>query len=166
MCQKTKRRKDFVQKINWRLKFYYRWEFCIRVLMRREGRNEDDEREVRWTHSVKRGRNKGWARQPRQVTKRWDALAEISFGGKSTSLATDILLEIVMKSWACQVALVVKNLPAKAGDSWLDPWVRNIPWGRAWHHTPVLLPGESHGQRSLAGYSPEGHKELDLTEAT
>ena len=32
--------------------------------------------------------------------------------------------------------------------------------------TPVFLPGESHGQRSLAGYSPQGRKELDMTEAT
>ena len=35
---------------------------------------------------------------------------------------------------------------------------------RQCHPTPVLLPGESHGQRSLAGYSPWGHKELDMTE--
>ena len=35
-----------------------------------------------------------------------------------------------------------------------DPWIRKIPWRRAWHPTPVFLPGESHGQRSLAGYSP------------
>ena len=46
-----------------------------------------------------------------------------------------------------------------------NPWVRKIPW-RAWQHTPVFLPGESHGQRSLAGYSPLGHKELDMTEET
>ena len=36
----------------------------------------------------------------------------------------------------------------------------------AWQRTPVFLPGESHGQRSLAGYSPYSHKELDMTEAT
>ena len=47
-----------------------------------------------------------------------------------------------------------------------DPWVRKIPWKRARQSTPVLLPGESHGQRSLAGYSPRGHKESDMTEAT
>ena len=39
------------------------------------------------------------------------------------------------------------------------PWVGNSPWRRAWPPTPVLLPGESHGQRSLAGYSPWGRKE-------
>ena len=35
-----------------------------------------------------------------------------------------------------------------------NPWVGKIPWRRAWQPTPVFLPGESHGQRSLAGYSP------------
>ena len=39
-----------------------------------------------------------------------------------------------------------------------------IPWRRAWQPTPVFLPGESHGQRSLAGYSPWGRKESDTTE--
>ena len=35
-----------------------------------------------------------------------------------------------------------------------DSWIQKIPWRRAWQSTPVFLPGESHGQRSLAGYSP------------
>ena len=47
-----------------------------------------------------------------------------------------------------------------------DPWVRKIPWRRAWQPTPVFLPGKSHGQRSLMGYSSCGHKELDTTERT
>ena len=46
----------------------------------------------------------------------------------------------------------------------LDPWVGKILWRRAWQTTPVFLPGESHGQRSQVGYSPQGHKELDMTE--
>ena len=45
-----------------------------------------------------------------------------------------------------------------------DPWVRRIPWRREWLPTPVFLPGESHGQRSLAGCSPWGPKESDMTE--
>ena len=48
----------------------------------------------------------------------------------------------------------------------LDRWVRKIPWRRVWQPTPVFLPGESHRQRSLVGYGPWGHKELDTTEAT
>ena len=42
-----------------------------------------------------------------------------------------------------------------------DSWARKIPWGREWQPTPVFLPGEFHGQRSLAGYSLWGHKESD-----
>jgi len=58
---------------------------------------------------------------------------------------------------------MVKTLPAvqKTG---FDPWVRKIPWRRKWQSTPVFLPGESHGQRSLAGYSPRDCKESDTTE--
>ena len=44
----------------------------------------------------------------------------------------------------------------------LDPWVGKISWKRKWYPTPEL-PGKSHGQRSLAGYSPRGHKESDMT---
>ena len=39
-----------------------------------------------------------------------------------------------------------------------DPWVGKIPWRRAWQPTPEFLLGESPGQRSLAGYSPWGHR--------
>ena len=58
---------------------------------------------------------------------------------------------------------MVKNLPAprRAG---FNPWAGKIPWKRAQQPTPVFLPGEFHGQRSLAGYSPWGRKESDATE--
>ena len=45
-----------------------------------------------------------------------------------------------------------------------DPWVGKSPWRRERLPTPVLLPGESHGQRSLEGYSPWGHRAPDTTE--
>ena len=47
-----------------------------------------------------------------------------------------------------------------------DPWEGKIPWRRAWQSTLVVLPDKSHGQRGLAGCSPWGHKELDMTEHT
>ena len=47
-----------------------------------------------------------------------------------------------------------------------NPWVRKIPWRRKWQPTPVYLLGESHGQKSLVGYSPWSRKEPDMTEAT
>ena len=45
-----------------------------------------------------------------------------------------------------------------------DPWVRKVPWKRDWYLTPIFLPRESHGQRSLSGYSLQGHSEVDTTE--
>ena len=47
-----------------------------------------------------------------------------------------------------------------------QPWVRKILWRRVWQPTLECLPGEPHGQRSLADYSPRSHKESDTTEAT
>jgi len=58
---------------------------------------------------------------------------------------------------------MLKNLPTMQ-ETWFDSWVGRIPWRRKWQPTPVFLPGESHGQRSLAAYSPWGHKDLDNTE--
>ena len=45
-----------------------------------------------------------------------------------------------------------------------DPWVGKIPWRRIWQPTPEFLPKKAHGQRSLVGYNPCGHKQLDTTE--
>ena len=74
------------------------------------------------------------------------------------------------------MAQLVKNLLAMKEKwlSWLriclqcrrpdfNPWVRKIPWRREWQPTPVFLPGEFHGQRSWAGYSPWDLKESDTT---
>ena len=47
-----------------------------------------------------------------------------------------------------------------------DPWVRKIPWRRKWQPTPVFLPVESHGRRSLAGYSSKDHKKVEHNLAT
>ena len=55
---------------------------------------------------------------------------------------------------------VAKNSPAISRCR-LQPWVRKTPWRRKWQPTPVFVPGKSNGQRSLVGYSPWGHKELD-----
>ena len=73
------------------------------------------------------------------------------------------------RGWASQVAQWYRRHKRHE----FNPWVRKIPWRRKWQailefswKTPVFLPRESHGQRSLVGYSPWGRKELDTTEAT
>ena len=53
--------------------------------------------------------------------------------------------------------------PAKCGKSCFGTRLWAMPWRRAWQPTPVFLPGESHRQRSLVGYTPWGCKELDVT---
>ena len=58
----------------------------------------------------------------------------------------------------------VKNPPASARHSGVDPWVGETPWRRKWQPTPVFLPGESHGQRTLEGYSLWSCRESDMTE--
>ena len=67
---------------------------------------------------------------------------------------------------ASQVVLVVKSSSASAGDASLIPVVGKVPWRKAWQPTPVFLPRKSQAQRSMAGYSSWGHKELDTTEVT
>ena len=57
-----------------------------------------------------------------------------------------------------------KESACNVGDLGSIAGSEKIPWKRKWHPTPVLLPGKSHGQRSLVGYSPWGRKELDTTE--
>ena len=57
-----------------------------------------------------------------------------------------------------------KQSDCNAGRPRFDSWVGKIPWRRDWQHTLGSLPRESHGQRSLAGYSPRGCKESDMTE--
>ena len=72
----------------------------------------------------------------------------------------------LMRDKTSQVALVVKFPSCQRRRHRFDPWVWKIPWKRAQKPIPVFLVGESHGQKSLVGYSPWGREESDKTEAT
>ena len=61
------------------------------------------------------------------------------------------------------VTQVVENLPAM-WETQVGRCVGKIPWRKKWQPSPVFLPGESHGQRSLAGYSPWSRRQLDTPE--
>ena len=103
-------------------------------------------------NSMDRG---AWWATVHGVAKSWTQLSDFDF----TSLRTYI--------WAPQIVLVVKSPVQETYHIQafrLDPWVGKIPWRRAWPPTPVFLPGESHGQRSLEGYGSQGHKKSDKTE--
>ena len=66
--------------------------------------------------------------------------------------------------WASLVAQTVKRICLQCGRPRFDPWVRKILWRREWLPTPVLLPREFPGQRSLADYSSQHRKEQVATE--
>ena len=76
------------------------------------------------------------------------------------------VLNFKIVSFLISGGTVVKYLPAvqEAHRCTFSPWVGKIPWSRKLQPTPVFLPGESHGQRSLVGCSPWGHKQLDTAE--
>ena len=74
--------------------------------------------------------------------------------GKSTGEGIGYPLQY---SWTSLVAQMVKNLPAMQ-ETWVQSLGWEDPWRKEWQPTPVSLPGESHGQRNLAGCSPRGHR--------
>ena len=112
--------------------------------------------------------------EPTQKYK-WIFLKKLDYNFKSRLNSADwwcesllpITLTRVRGRWlqvgASLVAQMVKLLPAMWGPGF-DPWLGKIPWRRKWQPTPVLLPGKSHGWRSLVGYSPRGRQESDMTE--
>ena len=72
-----------------------------------------------------------------------------------------ISVQLVAMFFFCDY--VLQNLP-KCRRPGINFYVGKILWSRKWQPDLVLLPGESHGQRSLIGYNPRGHKESDMTE--
>ena len=83
-------------------------------------------------------------------------------------LAVNLYIVFIDREWASYMALVVENAPANAGD--IRDRVRFLgredPLERGTEPTSVILPGESHRQRSLMSYSVKSHKESDTTEVT
>ena len=83
---------------------------------------------------------------------------------KGSLLKIPVLEELGLPTWLSGKRIC---LPMRRPKGWgLDVWVWRIPWRRKWQSAPVFLPGKSHGQRNLVGYSLWGCKELDVTEHT
>ena len=72
--------------------------------------------------------------------------------------------EQIRKTKGCPGNLDSKESACKGRRPEFNPWVGKLPWRREWLPIPIFLPEESHGQKSLAGYSSQGHKESDMTE--
>ena len=84
----------------------------------------------------------------------------INHKGTQPTLTINMLYLIL---WASLVAQWLSIQPQYRRHRF-NPWARKSSWRRKWQPTPVFLPGESHGQRKLVGYSPWGCKEQDKTQ--
>ena len=102
---------------------------------------------------------------PQSTTPSQHADSLPSLSHTQASFMTSELLQKALTSSlvASLMAQMVTNLLAMQ-ETRSKFWVGKIPWRREWQPTPVFLPGETRGQRSLAGYSPWGCKESDMTE--
>ena len=88
-----------------------------------------------------------------------EIVADFILGGSKITANIDCSHEIGLPWW-----LRGWNVCLQCGRPGFNPCVRKIPWRRKWQSTPVFLPGESHGRRSLVGYSSQGCKKSDTTE--
>ena len=94
-------------------------------------------------------------------------LSEINTGSPLSPLLggvtlAGLLAEISHTMGASLGGSAVKSPAASSGDARFNPWAGKIPWRRKWQASLVSLPGKSHGQRSIAGYSPEGSQRIRL----
>ena len=102
-------------------------------------------------------------------TIRWTSLAQLQStspaGCSSNTVSSWQLGSAIPASSVFPMAQRVKNPPAmqETQETQVQFLGQEDPWRRKWQPTPVFLPGESHGERSLAGYSPWGHNESDTT---
>ena len=110
-----------------------------------------------WPHRLRLGPLGRWASSLGQ--KSWHSSPSAAKGAM-TPMSYELNLEESCNLHfvgASLVAQMVKNLP-ECRRPGFSSWVGKIPWRRAWQPTPAFLHGESHGQRSLVGYSPWGHR--------
>ena len=107
---------------------------------------------------------KGWTAISQAPTKHWASGWGRALASAWASVSTQLCLFRGFPSGNCGKEPACQCRRRKRCG--FHPWVRKILWRRKWQPPPVFLPGEPHGQGSLVGYGPWGHKESDSTEMT
>ena len=96
----------------------------------------------------------------------WWATVHGVFLGQNTGKNTGVGCYFLLQGNLPNPQIKHGSQPACQGRRHKKCWLRKIPWRRKWQPTPVFLPGECHGERSLEGYGPQCCKESDTTEVT
>ena len=94
---------------------------------------------------------------------KFHTITKVSLNAGKEARGSLVILDSLVLLGDSLVAQMVKNLPAMP-DTWAQSLGREDPLEKEMATHPVFLPGELHGQRSLVGYSPRGHKESHMTE--
>ena len=147
------------------------------MLVKIEGRRRRGWQRMRWLDGITdsmdmslsklRGlvmEREAWCAAAHGVTNSWTRLSDWTELNKWSITFTNMNYYVVhlkcgLPMWLSQYRICLQCRRCR-----FDPWVRKIPQRRKWQSTPVFLPGEFYGLRSLAGYSPWGRKELDMNE--
>ena len=109
------------------------------------------ERILEWV-AISSSKGSYWSRDPIDSL----LLSHLGGHGRYQSLLISLFLNVT------SLLAQIKTVHLKCRRPGFDPWDGKIPWRREWLPTPVFLPGEFHGQRSLAVYNPWGHKRRRL----
>ena len=125
--------------------------------------------EFEWTLEVGDGQGdlaccSPWGRKESDMTE-WLNCTELNRFIICKGFILHVYLAKEIMTWSiCEIPfLTLKESACQCRRCGFHPWVRKIPSRRKWQPTPIFLPGESHGQKSLVGYSPRGHEETDRT---
>ena len=105
-----------------------------------------------------------WWRKEYALSPLWRAHKKSVVGFTQTLPNGFFLLACPYFLWNPNSIIIVTKIPLQCRRCRFDPWIGKIPWTKKWKLILVFLPGKSHGQASLVGYTPWGSKRSDMSD--